>query len=32
MKGLHSNAKAQAMMLLKMACNAGATSEALSAI
>ena len=32
MKGLNSNAKAQAMMLLKMACNAGATSEALSAI
>jgi hypothetical protein len=32
MKGLNSNAKAQAMMLLKMACNAGATAEALSAI
>ncbi len=32
MNGLNSNAKAQAMMLLKMACNAGATSEALSAI
>lgn len=32
MKGLNTNAKAQAMMLLKMACNAGATAEALSAI
>ncbi|MBK8956876.1 MAG: hypothetical protein IPM80_00260 [Proteobacteria bacterium] len=32
MKGLDSNAKAQAMMLLKMACNGGATSEALAAI
>lgn len=32
MKGLNANAKAQAMMLLKMACNAGATSEALNAI
>lgn len=32
MKGLNANAKAQAMMLLKMACNAGATAEALSAI
>ena len=32
MKGLNSNAKAQAMMLLKMACNAGATAEALAAI
>ena len=30
MKGL--NAKAQAMILLKMACNAGATAEALSTI
>lgn len=30
MKGL--NAKAQAMMLLKMACNAGSTAEALAAI
>ena len=30
MKGL--NAKAQAMMLLKMACNAGAASTALAAI
>ena len=32
MKGLNSNAKAQAMMLLKMACNAGATADALAAI
>lgn len=32
MKGLNTNAKAQAMMLLKMACNAGATADALSAI
>lgn len=32
MKGLNTNAKAQAMMLLKMACNAGATGEALSTI
>ena len=32
MKGLDSNAKAQAMMLLKMACNGGATAEALAAI
>ena len=32
MKGLNSNAKAQAMMLLKMACNAGATAAALAAI
>ena len=32
MKGLNANAKAQAMMLLKMACNAGATADALSAI
>ncbi len=32
MKGLNSNAKAQAMILLKMACNAGATAEALAAI
>jgi len=32
MKGLDSNAKAQAMMLLKMASNAGATADALAAI
>jgi hypothetical protein len=32
MKGLNANAKAQAMMLLKMACNGGATAEALDAI
>ena len=32
MKGLNSNAKAQAMILLKMACNAGATAEALTTI
>ncbi len=32
MKGLNSNAKAQAMMLLKMASNAGATADALAAI
>ncbi len=32
MKGLNSNAKAQAMMLLKMACNAGATADALATI
>lgn len=32
MNGLNSNAKAQAMMLLKMACNAGATADALAAI
>ena len=32
MKGLNSNAKAQAMMLLKMACDAGATAEALATI
>ena len=32
MKGLNSNAKAQAMILLKMACNAGVTAEALAAI
>lgn len=32
MKGLNSNAKAQAMMLLQIACTAGATSQALSAI
>ena len=32
MKGLNSNAKAQAMILLKMACNAGATAAALTTI
>jgi hypothetical protein len=32
MKGLNSNAKAQAMILLKMACNAGGTADALAAI
>ncbi|MCC6706553.1 MAG: hypothetical protein IT492_03235 [Gammaproteobacteria bacterium] len=32
MNGLNANAKTQAMMLLKMACNGGATAEALAAI